>query len=747
MATANTPRQQKASHGQAKEERKHNTLSHSRASITRSISDALVIKAGDIFFLSEADGDVPLEGGHGFGLYYNDCRYLNAYEMRLGKTKPDVLMSNVSQGFKAIFEFTNREADASLTALPLESIGIKLERTLDSSSLSLQDVYSIRNYSAQGQQLTLSLMFRSEFEDIFVIRGLFDSNIGKLQPHSWEDDVLRFLYDGADGYNRCLNVQFSPPPSSKQETSAQFDLKLGPGEQQQIYVSLAVVESQETGKLQPARDQKPVSHTAQVQQAEADIWVAENMHIKSNSVIFNRIIERAFRDLRVLKTSIRGQDFFAAGIPWFATLFGRDSLITALQTLPFNSMIATETLKLLASYQGTKVDAWRDEEPGKILHELRVGELARSGEIPHTPSYATVDATPLFLILVAEYVDWTGDLSLLNELGDSVEKALVWIDEYADVDGDGYADYRSTVDAGLVNQGWKDSGDAIVNVDGTLAIPPISLVEMQGYVYLAKVALSRLYRRTGENQRSDRLIKEAEALRSNFNRDFWLADKSIYALALQSEDKTPVSVVSSNPGHALWAGIADPDKAGRVVKRLMDGDMFSGWGIRTLSDKEEAYNPIGYHLGTVWPHDNSMIATGFRRYGFDDEAQRVFDALLDAVLEFPNNRMPEAFAGFGREGYGMPVRYPVACHPQAWAAGSILYMLIGSLGLRPDPFERKLYIVRPRLPRLVNDLQIDDFRVGSDSVDLRFQRTSNGSIEVIVAKNDGRVEIVTQNAS
>jgi glycogen debranching enzyme len=328
-------------------------------------------------------------------------------------------------------------------------------------------------------------------------------------------------------------------------------------------------------------------------------------------------------------------------------------LITAIQTLAYNPRIAEETLRILARFQGQQENAWQDEEPGKILHELRVGEMARSGEIPHTPYYGTVDATPLFLALIGMHANWTGDPSLFTELRPNVERALEWMATYADRDGDGYLEYIRRSDGGLANQGWRDSGDGVPNADGTLAEPPVALVEVQGYIYLAKQMLAGVFRRVGEAERAAQPEREAEELRVRFNNDFWLTDRGHYALALQKANK-PVTVMSSNPGHVLWSRIADPEKAERTVQRLMAPDMFSGWGIRTLSEREVRYNPTGYHLGTIWPHDNSLIAAGFRRYGFDDAALRVFQGIVEAAMHFPDHRLPELFMGFPRSDYGVP---------------------------------------------------------------------------------------------
>ena len=378
----------------------------------------------------------------------------------------------------------------------------------------------------------------------------------------------------------------------------------------------------------------------------------------------------------------------------------------------------------LAGRQGTKIDEWRDEQPGKILHELRIGEFARLDEIPHTPYYGSIDSTPLFLIVLARHAAWTGSLDLFRELRDSVDRALDWIDRFGDPTGDGYVSYASTAKKGLINQGWKDSGDGIVTADGEIADSPIALAEVQGYVYAAKREIAQLYERDGDAERAEQLRAEADELRARFEQDFWSDELGCYILARQADGK-PCVVATSNAGQVLWSGIASADHALAVAERLMREDMFSGWGVRTLSVDALAYNPIGYHLGTVWPHDNGLIAEGFRHYGLDDGADRILRGLVEAATDFPQQRLPECFAGYPRATFGVPVRYPVACHPQAWAAGAIPHMLVSGLGLVANGLEHRLRIDRPRLPSFVDHLELRHLPVADAHVDLVFERVDD----------------------
>jgi len=730
---------------QDKEKRKARIQNDGRASMTRSIATAVVVKDGDIFFLCEPNGDVPLGGEHGLGLYYHDCRFLNGYEMRLADAPPEVLVSTAARGFMAILELTNPDIKmAGGTLLNKEELGIEWKRVIDSSKLMLCDIFAFRNYGLQKVTLPFTLAFQSEFEPLFSVRGMVREKLGTLHSPRWKENVLSLRYDGVDGIYRSLSVHFSPAPQSTEDSTARYTVTLQPEETKQFVISLCIAESKEENEVRPkAQLQLDIKKIEQTLQDSSDQYLAKETEIRSDSILLNSLIDRSLRDLHLLKTNIGGQEFFAGGVPWFVTLFGRDSLIASLQTLAYDPGIAEQTLRLLAKYQGKKVDEWRDEQPGKIMHELRVGEMAHLNEIPQTPYYGTIDATPLFLILVARHAAWTGELRVFNDLRDSIEEALKWMSKYGDRNADGYLEYDSSSKKGLSNQGWKDSGDAIVNEDGSLAKPPISLVEVQGYVYLAKTALAGLYERAGEPDQGDRLRQEAQNLRERFNRDFWLKDKGFYALALQAGNK-PAAVVSSNPGQALWTGIIDRDKAQQTVERLMADDMFNGWGIRTLSEKERRYNPIGYHLGTVWPHDNSIIAAAFRRYGFAKEACRIFTGIAEAAMHFAHYRLPEVFAGFRKQDYDLPVHYPVACHPQAWAAGAVPYLLESSLGLEPEAFDHRLRIVQPVLPDFIRHIEICHLKVGNGSADLRFARDSEDKISVEVLHVKGKLDVIIE---
>lgn len=708
----------------------------------RNVARAIIIKHQDIFFVAQHDGRIPAGNQDGFGLYFHDCRYLDGYDIRIVGTEPNALVSTSHRGSIAQFELTNeRLRMPGGRSVPQQTFGIHLQRVIDAAETAVHDLFLIDNYGVEEHELPLSFSFHSSFEDIFVLRGLHPKKIGAANKPEWQNGVLVLSYHGADGVDRRLEVHPDPKPDKTTESGAEYALKLAPGDRKQISFSLRIIETMEQKGKAHWHASNPQSAADAIDKGSND-WLAAYAEIHSDSLLLNHVMRRCLLDLLALKSSLDGCSFFAAGLPWYAALFGRDSIIAALETLAYEPRIAEQTIRLLAKYQGSKQDEWRDEQPGKILHELRRGELANLNEIPQTPYYGSVDSTPLFLILVGEHANWTGSLKLFEEVRFNVERALEWIDDFGTDPQLGYLAYASKSSKGLSNQGWKDSGDSIMNADGSLATPPIALVEVQGYVYRARLLIADLYARTGDNATAARLRQQASDLRERFNRDFWDADKNFYAIALQKAGR-PADVISSNPGQALWTGIIDQQRVAAVVRRLMAEDIFSGWGIRTLSHQEKRYNPIGYHLGTVWPHDNSIIAAGFCRYGFDREAVQVLDGILCAADCFAHNRLPEVFAGFSREQFAIPVRYPVACHPQAWAAGSVPFLLTALLGLRADALHNRLHVARPVLPNGVTELDFRRIKIGSGTVDLHFERAADGTIQVDVAKQGGdlRVEV------
>ena len=723
-----------------REKTREETLTKGRPTRAEGLSEAIVMKQDNLFFVTQLDGNVPFTDSHGLGLYYHDCRYVNGYELELAGKKPVSLSASSVQGGMGVFALTNPQITLrDGTVIDKEELGITWRRLVDHTIPALRDHLLFQNFTLRPIEVSVTLEIRSAFEDVFAVRGLLMKQFGRLHPPSWDGDRLRFFYDGKDGIARSLTVHYDPAPSDHSGTQAVFRVSLDPRGQQELDLTLVIDESRDRPASPRIPDPAKLMVLEEELERDTQTWMRQVAKVSNGGSSLDQLMDRSFRGLRVLRSHLGEETYFAAGVPWFVTLFGRDSLMTAWQMLAYRPRIAEQTLHLLAQYQGTREDAWCDEEPGKILHELRIGEMANINAIPHTPFYGTVDATPLFLMLLAEHAAWTGSLHVFDALRAQVEGALSWMDQYGSRHGNGYLTYVSRAKDKVINKGWKDSGDAIVNADGGLAEPPIALVEVQGYAYAAKIGIADLFEQAGDPHRAASLRDDARRLRERFNRDFWMDQQDCYALALQGDGK-PVAVVSSNPGHALWTGIADSDKAERTVRRLMADDMFTGWGVRTLSSQERGYNPIGYHLGTVWPHDNSFIAAGCRRYGADDSALRIFQGLFDAAFHFREHQLPEVFCGFGREEYEIPINYPVACHPQAWASGTIPFLLMTLLGVRPDAFAKRLRIIRPLLPKGLDRLDVRNLEVGQAAVDLHFQRGERG-IHVDVIQVDGELDV------
>jgi glycogen debranching enzyme len=472
------------------------------------------------------------------------------------------------------------------------------------------------------------------------------------------------------------------------------------------------------------------------------IWRKRCTRFRLSNAQLQRYLDRAILDLRMMQTTSEdGLPAIDAGVPWFSTLFGRDSLITAYQALLVNPELAKGTLTKLAQLQGDKVDDWRDEEPGKILHEVRVGELAAVGDIPHTPYYGSIDSTPLWLVVLGFVWSWTGDREFAEQMWPHAVRALEWIEKYGDSDGDGYVEYKRRSGGGLDNQGWKDSFDGILHEDGSIAEAPIALAEVQGYVYDAKRRTASVARALGHTDIAEQLEHEATILKQRYNDDFWMNDLNTYAVGLDG-NKNQIRSVTSNPGHGLWSGIVDDVKAPRLARRLLAPDMLSGWGMRTLSALNPGYDPIGYHTGTVWPHDNSIIAHGLMRYGFVDESNRLINELALAGAWF-DYRYPELFCGYSRDDVPVPVEYPVACRPQAWATGAPLLMMRSYGGMTADAPNKTLSIVRPSLPSWLERAELIGLRVGDARVDLLFVQ-NGGATGVQVLRKDGDLDVIVR---
>lgn len=672
--------------------------------------ETLTTKSGPVFALCAPNGDIDpsLNGAH--GVYFHDTRYLNRASLLVNGQRLTVLLANADQTDRSISELTNPQLQLESGELDSQRLGFRRERRL---SRTVSEELTIQNFALRDVGVTVELEYASSFDDIFVVRGAPRGKRGRLRRPRWHGSSLRFGYDGADGRRRRLELGFDPVPTRKSSCKATYELRLPAQAETTIRV---------TGSL---RDEGGGS--LEVNPTRPASGYLNHTTVDTDNQLFNIVLDRSFEDLRMLLTRQRGDTFFAAGVPWFVALFGRDSLITALEMLAYDSRVAANTLQRLARYQGRRDDPRTQEQPGRILHELRVGEMANLDEVPYRPYYGTADATPLFIVLLGEYVRWTADTRLWARLKGNVERALEWIDRCAD-HGLGFTSYM-----GPPNMGWKDSGNSIVDSKGDLARSPIALVEVQGYVYWAKRNAAELFDLDGDTATAERLRSEADTLRRAFDRAFWQKSQSYYALALAAGGR-PIDSVSSNPGQALLSGIVPRKRVAAVARKLMDGSMFSGWGVRTLAGGEAAYNPIDYQVGAVWPHDNALIAAGLKRSGRPEDASKILTGVFQAASLFPQYRLPEVFAGFSRSSYGTPVDYPVACSPQAWASGALPYMLAETLGLQADAIAGVLNISAPRLPDWLATVNIRNLRVGRANVDLRFERSGSRTLATVIGQ-------------
>lgn len=693
------------------------------------ISDALITREQNQFLLTDAAGNIPPGNRRGLGLYSRDTRHLSGYELRLEGTRPIVLLSTADSGFTQEQVLGNRRMAQNGNVIGRCTVELQRQRVLNHV---LEERLRVTNFNRFPVVVHLSYHFEADFADIFEVRGHRRERAGTHSRPEVGERHITYAYLGIDGVWRRTRVEFDQTPETIAPDVAGFRLHLGARESAELGLRVLLDE--------PPPPRSPGDALSVLRQ-EYVHWQQAFAAVHTDNEVFNEVVRRSVSDLRLLWTQDRtGQHYIAAGTPWFATLFGRDSIITSLQTLPFQPQIARDCLALLARHQGQAADPVTCEQPGRILHEVREDELSVAGELPYRRYYGSIDATPLFLLLAAEYFHWTADRDFMVTLLPAMEAALRWLRDYADPDGDGFIEYTTEAADGLRNQGWKDSGEAVVHADGSLCEGPIAMVEVQGYVYAALLQLARLYQALGEGKRATEFVAAARELRERFARSFWLQEEGFPPMALDGR-KRPAAVMSSNAGQALFSGVLGSVRAGQVRDALFRNDMFSGWGIRTLSSNASSYYPLGYHLGSVWPHDNGIIALGLKRYGFDEEVNELATALFDAARCFPSYRLPELFGGQPRSEYQPPVPYPVACRPQAWTAGAWLHFIAAMLGLVPDAANRRLYLVRPRLPYWLSELRLTGVRVGDARVDLHVSSRGGRTYTRIKTHGDVVVEV------
>jgi len=731
------------------------TPSHVVLAVSRFADDrARVLKHGDTFAVFDHHGGIKPGGLGEEGLYHEGTRFLSRLSIEL-EGNPLFYLGNTVRGEhgQLVIALTNPDLVESLDAhaAPQGAAEIasakspattpRVRLTFGTLHLSVRTFLwravcyrriRIRNHGREPVSARLTLRFGSDFADIFEVRGRKRPARGVELPSQAGGGEVVLSYRGLDEVVRRSVLRFTPEPAELSDSAARFDLRLAPKEETEVVLSISCERDHPVRALvfEEARGEV---------RASAEQGLTLTRPLLTSSAQVNAWIERAGSDVEMMTTDLPTGPYPYAGVPWFNTPFGRDGILTALECLWLRPALARGVLKYLASTQATDLFAARDAEPGKILHETRGGEMAALNEIPYGLYYGTADATPLFVMLAGAYYDRTGDRELIASLWPQLEAALAWTERDGDLDGDGFVEYQRQTPEGLLNQGWKDSSDALFHADGTTAAGPIALCEVQAYVYAARLAGATLAAALGKAEAAAELLHKAGELRRRFEQRFWCEEIGTYAIALDG-DKRPCAVRTSNAGHCLFTGIAGRERAERVAAALMGPDSFSGWGVRTVASSEARYNPMAYHNGSVWPHDNALIAQGLARYGKGEEALRILTGLFEAGTHFEGQRMPELFCGFGRERGEGPVLYPVACSPQAWAAGSVFLLFQACLGLSISALDRQVRFVRPRLPEAVQELRIFGLEVAGSSVDLLLTR-HDYDVGVDVLRREGPLQV------
>jgi glycogen debranching enzyme len=695
----------------------------------------LALKHDDTFIVLDSHGDIGATAGGADGLFHCDTRFLSHLELLLNGMQPLLLGSSLRDDNTLLtVDLTNPDMyfDGHLV-LPKDTLHVV--RTIFLWRDTAYQRLGIQNHGDRPVELRLTMLFDSDFADLFEVRGLRRERRGSVSRHAARPATTVLGYEGLDARSRQTKLRFDPPPGEITATTASYRLDIAPKEVVRVCCTVGC------GAPEPP---KPVSLTRGLRAVHRDRRAVSHnaATVETSNDLFNEVLCRSIADLHMLMSATPQGRYPYAGIPWYSTTFGRDGLITALQMLWLDPRVAQGVLQRLAAFQAKIDDPDSDAQPGKILHEMREGEMATLREVPFGLYYGSVDATPLFVMLAGLYAERTGDYATVEGLWPAIEAALAWIAGPGDADGDGFIEYYRATEQGLANQGWKDSQDAIFHADGRLAQGPIALVEVQGYVYYAKLVAARCAQRLGRSDQARHLKAEAEQLAERFDAAFWCPELGTYALALDG-DKKPCRVRSSNAGQILFTGIARPDRAIQVGLGLLRPQFFSGWGIRTIANTEARYNPMSYHNGSIWPHDNALIALGLARCGLNRSVERVFKGLFDAATYMEMRRLPELFCGFQRGRGRGPTHYPVACSPQAWASATPFTLIEASLGLQFDPAANEIRLRNPRLPSFLDEVVLRNLQLKQSSVDLKVRRHANDvSVEILERRGQVQVAIV-----
>ena len=690
----------------------------------------LVLAHGDSFGVFDRRGDLRPGPTSRHGLFFDGTRFLSGLLLMVGGRLPLLLSSGIRGENDGLFVHQTNPDLGPPEAPQLERDTVHIVRRIELAEGHCRISLTLLSYATEPVALPLELRFAADFADVFEVRGARRPRRGRLLPARDADGALELGYVGLDDTLRSTRIRFTPEPERAGEAAVRFPLVLEPGRDHVLELSVT---------CEQRRAEQPLGASfAKAGRSRRDDGRGR---LSTSNPAANAWIHRSSADLAMMTVETEHGAFPYAGVPWFSTPFGRDALVTAYQVLWLDPNLARGVLHFLAAHQADRTADEADAEPGKIVHEMRGGEMAALGEVPFGRYYGSVDATPWFLLLAAATHERTGDDALLRRLWPHLERALAWIDGPGDVDGDGFVEYARRSATGLGNQGWKDSRDSIMHADGSLADGPIALCEVQGYVYAAKRGLARVARRFGEAERAARLDEEAEMLREAFARAFWCEDLGTYALALDGK-KQPCRVRSSNAGHALFTGIAHPDHAAALAQTLLSADHFSGWGVRTLAASEPRYNPMSYHNGSVWPHDNALIAAGLARYGETRAATTILGGLFEASRAMEYRRLPELLCGFELRSGEAPTLYPVACSPQAWSAGAVFLLFQAALGVSVDAPQRQIRFSRPALPPSVEQITLQGLAVGDASLDVRIERAGGDSVDLRVLRRSGDADVV-----
>ena len=693
-----------------------------------------VLKHQDSFALFDRYGDIKPVGLGEEGVYHEGTRHLSSLLLRIGEERPLLLGATAKRDNSRLsIDLTN--PDMVLDGEPLGHGTVHIGRSKVLWDGVCYERITIRNFGLRTTQLELVLTFGADFIDIFEVRGMRRHQRGQRLEPRVERDGVSLAYDGLDGVRRRTRLRFDPTPNELNATSAVYRLRLAPSRATELYVTVAC--DNDRRRIRATGFDNALKRAASLGRKAQEAGA----RLATSNEACDEWLNRSIADLVMMTTQTGQGPYPYAGVPWFSTPFGRDALIVARQTLWMMPDLARGVLGFLAANQADEDDPARDAQPGKILHEMRHGEMAGTGEIPFGRYYGSHDSTPLFVGLAADHFRQTGDLAFARRLWPHVERALGWMDGPADPDGDGFMEYERRTSSGLIHQGWKDSHDGIFHADGSLADGPIALCEIQAYAYAARVGAADLADALDLPDRASTLRDEAEQLRIHFEEAYWLEELGTYALALDG-DKKPTEVRSSNPGHCLASGIVSAERASRLAETLMDDASFSGWGVRTVAAGESRYNPMSYHNGSIWPHDSAMVALGLGRYGHHDAATRILTGLFEASRHFDLMRLPELFCGFTRRDGEAPTLYPVACSPQAWASGSPFMLLQACLGLEVSGRDRTVRFSHARLPSFLNTLRIENLTVGDGRVDLFLERQRTG-VGFNILGQTGDVEVVT----